>query len=127
MPVYVETLDISRISKNGRPVSEYLVSIPGGTKNAGVTFDLPTGKEPICVVNCETDNREANIYIVKEHAYLLAYASSELTQILTSDENEDDFPMQRIATLTPDARSFPLEIKRNGQKTGKWINFFLED
>lgn len=127
MPVLVETLDISRMSKDGRPTSKYHTSIPAGIKNAAVTFDFPTGKEPICVVNCEADNREARIYIIKENTYLPVYVSAKVEQVLASDENEDDFPQQRIATLTPSARSFPLEVKRNGEKTGRWVNFFLED
>jgi hypothetical protein len=127
MSVLIETLDVSKMSKNGRPVSEYHTSIPAGVKNAAVTFSSPTGKEPICVVNCDKNNKEADIYIIREHTYLPVYVAPGVEQILTSDENQDDFPMQRIATLTPAARSFPLEIRRNGEKTGRWINFFLED
>lgn len=115
------------MSKNGRPISEYHASIPAGTRNAAVTFGHPTGKEPICIVNCQANNRKAGIYIIREHTYLPVYISAEKTQVLTSDENEDDFPMKRIATLTREVRSYSLPIKRNGENIGKWVNFFLED
>lgn len=130
MAVLVETLDISRMSKDGRPVSEFVATIPVGAKNAAVTFDFPTGKEPICVVNCYLNKRhqiQADIYVMKEDRYLPVYVSKDVVQVLVSNENKGDFEQQRIATLNPQNRHFPLEVRRNGEKTGRWVNFFLED
>ncbi len=130
MAVLIETLDISRMSEGGRPVSELLATIPVGARNVSVTFGTPTGEKPICVVNCYLNKKhqiQADIYAMKENRYLPVYVSDEVVQVLVSDENGDDFEQQRIATLDPQNRSFPLEIRRNGEKTGRWVNFFLED
>jgi hypothetical protein len=128
MAVTIEVLDISGMSKGERPRSDFVPkTVQPGAKRDAVTFDLPTGNVPICTVNLSEDNKEANIYVIKENTYLPVVMGYEKVQILVSDENEDEFPEQRIATLTPKNRSYALPLKHEGKLTGRYVNFFLED
>lgn len=127
MPVAIETLDIYGLKSNDREKTVFHTSVPADGKEYGITYHKSTGKEPICVVKCSVDNTEANIYLIKPHSYIPIFATDGLVQLLVSDNPKDDFPMQRIATLTKRVRGYQLPVRKDGKMTGEWTHFFLEE
>lgn len=125
MPVLIERVDTSQLIKGGEIILDYLTEIPAGAKNVAVVNDFPTGKEPLCVVNCEKDNLEANLYLVKPYLYLPVFRSHGFMQALVFDRNKDEFPMKRIKTLEPNSNVYNLPVKKNGEFTKSWIRFTL--
>lgn len=128
MPVLVERIDTSRMVHGEGVAVSFSAVIKEDSKEAAVMYKPPTGREPILSVKFDEKNkREARIYVAKENRYLPVWNSDERLQIATSDENEDDFAQQRIATLTPTSRTHVIPIKRQGEKTGAWVQFRLID
>lgn len=126
MPVLVERLDISRMSQGRDIAITYSALINEDSEEAAVLYELPTGSGPILSVKFDEKNKkEARIYVAKENKYLPVWNTPEKIQIVASDESEDDFPQQRIATLTPSSPVYSVPIKRNGEKTGAWAVFRL--